>query len=617
MTPLRMRLRNFRSFRAEQVLEFPQEPGLYFLSGTNELEPRLDANGAGKSTLTDALCWLFFERTPRGLKAGDVCSWGEAGGTRVELDFVAGSSEECTVRRTWKPNAWTLHWAGSDHQEDLAKSLDNPVLGWLSLEMQPFLSCVLMAQGQGMFLDMKATAQAELFGSLMDLDRWVGYSADAGAMERALGDRARALDRLLGAAQARVESLGRGDLKRAQEAWYAERSQKLDDLGRQHEQAIEHSYAKQDLRAAQDAEDAAFAAMRAASPDPDDEADVRELREILRETEKDYAVLEHRLADAEEQLGRAERGEDCRECGQSLGTPAHKRDARRKWDALGLEVERVGAMLNDARDAVAEAGEQAEAARKRWEGLRDLAQDAQAATRRARTAKEAEDRMLDAIEDEAAALEKTRNPHDAAVARLEQDLADAEDEEWEARRELDDVEHRRSVAAYWMRGFKEVRLALVAEALTELEVEVNSCCEALGLVGWELRFRVDRETKGGGVQRGFSVLVRSPASPDLVPWEAWSGGESQRLRVAAQMGLADLIRARTGATVPLEIWDEPTAGLSGRGVQDLLEAMAQRARAEGRCVWLIDHRTHAFGGFAGGARVVKDAGGSRIEQDGV
>jgi DNA repair exonuclease SbcCD ATPase subunit len=136
----------------------------------------------------------------------------------------------------------------------------------------------------------------------------------------------------------------------------------------------------------------------------------------------------------------------------------------------------------------------------------------------------------------------------------------------------------------------------------------------LGLIEWELGFQVDRETAKGTLQRGFNVAVLSPHNTKAVPWEAWSGGEGQRLRLAANMGLADLIRSRTGTTLNLEVWDEPTQGLSPRGVADLLESLAQRARNEGRQIWIVDHRSYDFGGFAGTATIVKSQSGSRIRQ---
>ena len=173
---------------------------------------------------------------------------------------------------------------------------------------------------------------------------------------------------------------------------------------------------------------------------------------------------------------------------------------------------------------------------------------------------------------------------------------------------------RYSLYSFWVRGFKDLRLQLIAEALTELEIEVNSCVTALGLIDWELKFQVDRETASGTISRGFTVSVISPYNNKPVPWESWSGGESQRLRIAATMGLSNLIRSRTGTELALEVWDEPSTALSQQGVHDLLEALNHRANTEQRPIWIVDHTSHSFGGFAGGATITKRKSGSVIEQ---
>jgi DNA repair exonuclease SbcCD ATPase subunit len=180
--------------------------------------------------------------------------------------------------------------------------------------------------------------------------------------------------------------------------------------------------------------------------------------------------------------------------------------------------------------------------------------------------------------------------------------------------QLDRSHERHALYSFWVRGFKEVRLQLIAEALEQLEIEANSELMELGLIDWELRFDVDSETKKGTLSRGFSVSVLSPHNDERVPWEAWSGGESQRLRIGAQCGLANLIRDRTGCDLPLEVWDEPTEGLSEEGITDLMNALKERAIREGRTIWVVDHRSLGYGGFDGTVTVVKDDKGSRIIQ---
>jgi len=225
-----------------------------------------------------------------------------------------------------------------------------------------------------------------------------------------------------------------------------------------------------------------------------------------------------------------------------------------------------------------------------------------------------QNKLLDRMEDDA---EKALNVINPYLAMQEQALRDGQRIKQELEdtvRLLDDSRSQHSIFSFWVRGFKELRLQLIAEALTELEIEVNSCIEALGLTGWELNFQVDRETKGGSIQRGFSVLVKSPHNQLAVPWEAWSGGEAQRLRLAGNMGLADLIRSRTGTEINLEVWDEPTKNLSDEGIQDLLVSLKERAIREDRQIWVVDHHSHEFGGFTGGATIRKTKAGSVIEQ---
>ena len=82
MTPVSLTITNFGPFRETQKFEFPREPGLYFMWGENQHEPRLEANGAGKSKLWEALVWVIFGKTSRGLKAGDAANWEAGKGAR-------------------------------------------------------------------------------------------------------------------------------------------------------------------------------------------------------------------------------------------------------------------------------------------------------------------------------------------------------------------------------------------------------------------------------------------------------------------------------------------------------------------------------------------------------
>ena len=178
---------------------------------------------------------------------------------------------------------------------------------------------------------------------------------------------------------------------------------------------------------------------------------------------------------------------------------------------------------------------------------------------------------------------------------------------------LADSQEQHLLKQFWVKGFKEVRLQEISEALTQLELEVNSGITQLGLPAWEVHFDSDMETARGTVKRGFTVKVLSPDNDTSVPWRAWSGGEAQRLRLGGNMGLSDLVRGRLGVSLALEVWDEPTQFLSPQGVTDLLDALKRRAEEHQRQIWVVDHRSLGYGAFDGVVTVVKDRSGSRFE----
>lgn len=206
------------------------------------------------------------------------------------------------------------------------------------------------------------------------------------------------------------------------------------------------------------------------------------------------------------------------------------------------------------------------------------------------------------------------NPHLRELKRLKKERARIEhDLKWISRSlKTDRRKHDHSL--YWVKGFKDVRLWVIEQALKELEVEVNNALVMLGLKGWKIRFDVERETKSGGVSRGFSVFISSPRSPDSVVWEAWSGGETQRLKIAGAIGLSNLIASRNAIKPSLEVWDEPTQHLNATGVEDLLGFFRDRAESTGRQIFLVDHRSLDQGLFDGEYRVTKTRKGSTIER---
>lgn len=625
MKLLRLVLERFGSFEQRTEFVFPDGPGLFFMRGRNDADPRLDANGVGKSTIWAALTWLLFERTVKGLRAGDVCTWGEKGGTEVTLDFQLSADSQWPLRitRTWGPNSWTLHDSyegiADDTFEpdvDLVQHPDNPVLAELRCTLAQWLQTVVIASSEPMFLDMRAEAKTAFMADVLGLQQWEDRAARASKQAQDQDEAVRQLEQTVARLEGQVQEAERYAAANVHEAQRWDDNHRADVLelsGHFEElERREHALAK-DLRNWRQVEEQWAEGMKPVRQQWLDLAErVRdaEMRAVHATTVFDAVV--DRLAVVQrdaEQLADTKR---CPTCGQELGRDHYEHAGRHVVQAAQDSIEEVNLLetiatladedLHWLRGHEQEMRDQHNKLADVLDGAHHKVDDVQRELSDVR-------RKLDAAQQRADELSRRTNPYKAATPP---DLALTLGLET-ARRELGEAraQHRRLLM--WAQEFKAIRLQQMDEALQQLEMEVAGRCVELGLVGWSLQFTPDKVTKKGTVTRGFTVTVLSPYNEQAVPWEAWSGGETQRLRLAGQMGLADLVRARTGADLALEVWDEPTQGLSAQGIADLLECLQARALREQRQIWVVDHHSLGHGGFDGVVTVVRGPSGSSLE----
>lgn len=617
MTPIELSITNFKSFTTTQVFHFGDTPGLYFLTGRNDAEPRLGANGVGKSTIWDAFCWLRFGKTVREVKAGDAANWETGKNCSVTLRYSHDDLEYvCT--RTWNPNTWDLTIPGGDII-DLSKDETNLFVSHFGLEFEPFLNCILFAQHPNpQFLDLKAVDKAALFSQVMGLDRWLELSTKA-SNQASLEDRkVRELENTLQRMNGTVDAWNTTNFDASIAEWETDRDIRI--------QALQKDIPEREITirennvAIKKAEDQIVLV----------ETKYREVAKIGRGIQDQISehdkstrdtilvprgVLEAELKHVTKQLNAGQQ-KNCPTCGQAIAASASKQ----QMEVLADREEVIVKQIKDFAAALATSGirstdltKQLRAAENNVQELKSQKTDAESKIRDLKHGIELANTNIQSITYQCQAILSTSNPFVEQRDKLKAVAEELALDITRTQQELEILRNRYACFSYWVRGFKELRLFMIAETLEQLEIEVNSALTELGLEKWELRFDVDRETKSGTIQKGFNVKVVSPANVKQTPWESWSGGESQRLRLAASMGLANLIRNSRGITMDIEVWDEPTDALSEQGVFDLMESLTERARNEKRRIWIIDHRSLGFGEFTGTRTVVKDQESSYIK----
>ena len=594
----RITARNFKSLRGDFDFEFPAGPGLFLLRGDNRVDGALQGNGAGKSTLWDLLYWILEGKTPRGLRAGDVASWGVKKDVVGELTFEDDSGDVRVLRRTWGPISLTLD--GADITKD-----EEAITQFVRVRGAAFLSTVLMAQAAPLFLDLPAEGKTRLLAEVLDLDLWLTYSVAATKRSSDADARARVLERKLAGLDGEIRGLEAQKDSGGAKVWEDTRSRRLAAIEAEHGGLAARVLALQTqitelqrdwnkARSAVKVCKESLLTLREASADFLDKTMAPALDAVRQAgwvTSRARADLK-RVSD----LGAGE----CPTCGTEL-TAAN----------LDKHVEELKTKLNAAKDAEVKLQKVLDKHQVTSTSLQDnvvhcekllsVAEDELEARERALSKAEQEkgqlNKHLDRLEDEAAELEGQTNPHAEEAKARAAALQRARDDQRQASAALQVTEEERELASMWAKSFKDLRLQAMEDALQELEVEVAKSLGDLGLQDWAIWFEADRETAAGGVKRGFHVTVQSPSVDKPAPWEAWSGGEGQRLRVAGNMGLSDLVRTRKAVGLDLEVWDEPTTWLSPQGVVDLLDTLRDRAVREQRQVWVVDHRTLGYGYF--------------------
>lgn len=215
---------------------------------------------------------------------------------------------------------------------------------------------------------------------------------------------------------------------------------------------------------------------------------------------------------------------------------------------------------------------------------------------------------IDALQEQVAALQAWVAYDDAlaeyeeaagAVAALTERIKTLQDQHQEAVDKRLEAMLEHDGADYWAKAFREIRLSIIESVLGELQMSCAKHVEALGLSGWEIRFATERETASGTISTRFIALIYPPHVTDPIPWESYSGGESQRLQLAATFALGEVLLARAGMEPNVEVLDEPTQHLSQEGIDSLLECLADRAQDLKRAIYLIDHRSLDRGSFKG------------------
>jgi DNA repair exonuclease SbcCD ATPase subunit len=584
----------FKSFRTRTEIQFPAGPGLRFLGGDNQVEPRLGANGAGKSALIESIIWCCYGTDALGRRTSDVLSWGASKCAVTCIFSVGATPYEIMVSRSGPPNRMWLDEMPAEQAE-----IDDA----LGLTKTRFQQAVLFGQKAPMFLDLPIPQRGELLDDVLNLGLWLKLSEyTSRQIEQSESDR-----HILKYEQSRLD----GQLEKLSDD--AALQATLESWKINHEREIETSLlcleeAERDAASTNEQLSEAKRQFDSAEKPGRLSARLREEQDRLIVLQQSAKSIQSRIVSLSEAITFYTENEECPTCGQPLST-----------DFAAEHVEQHEKLLSDKQ---AEAEKNADFILHTKENILALETDLRTANERERSLygliirlesqlKSAQ-RQVEVSIAQAEKLATQINPYQDLLEKQRAEREQAKKERAAVARKIFSLDGKIASYNYWKSGFKKVRLFLVRRILSTLEVEVGSAASALGLPGWHIGFATETENKSGTTKTGIQIEVKAPHIGGK--WAAPSPGEDQRVRISIAIGLANLIQRMSGVFYSFEMWDEPTSGLSVEGVADLLQCLKYRADSTKKAIWIIDHRSQDFA-FDEAWTVRKAENGSVVEKE--
>jgi DNA repair exonuclease SbcCD ATPase subunit len=595
----RLIIRNFKEYRGKHVLDLSaMGNGLHYIRGKNRVDA-IGSNGSGKSTLWDAFMWCLTGRTVRGLRGTDVRTWGGTEPAVSRVDFFRDDEAHHVKRSTAKNGLWLDGKLASQEEIDRL----------IGLSIINIPHTIILGQKQDLFFDLVPSKKLEILSETLNLDKWDTRSKRAKDKAKALETELFVQEQLVAhiTMQIKHERTALEEQKQKAEAWERERSASGDKLDAERATLVEAlTKATKEVGPHDLAYDSAETELRAIRKD------------LIKKQEQMDDINDKLLIARSKRDARANEYQTLRELSQSGTCPT-----------CHQQIKSASAHAKEAKSLLKEAKHRRDVASDRViirETQKELLQKAITIQREAErafgeksnTAKDKLDHVNERIAQikqeiaviKARSREEEVNPYANGVTTARNQIKIMKRQIEEARELADKFSRRIIRTKYWIEGFKQIRLYLLQEALLELQEVTQNTLPSLGLTGWVVEYDIERETKKGTVSTGLSVRILKPGMEKAVRWEAWSGGEGQRLLIAGAMALSEVLLRHAGIECDLLVLDEPTRHMSKEGVADTVDYLVERGR-DGQ-VFYVDHQVVESNRFASVITIEKDDDGSKI-----
>lgn len=637
-------LSNFLSFIDEKIT-FPLTSGFRLLSGDNRAEPRLGANGAGKSSIFEGIFFALYGTGIKGKKISSLLRWST---TKLEVALtLLINDKKYIIKRYGPPQRLELDGKAVE-QEDI-----NNLIG---ISKERFIHSVIFGQGVKLFPDLTIPERVDLFDEVLDLSVWSRCLDSVTKKCSEIDNEINTAKSKLAFIEGKLQGLqSEEQLKQLANLWDIEHQNKLNSIDESiNKWELESSSRIQELetrienwKANTVVEIESFATkIDELESEKKQLGDGKELRDKLRELDDEIFDLQALKGSYNKKEGEAsadyKRTIEDEKLWSSSKCPSCSRvitdtEKKQKLDEIKLKKTKLEETLNENHRFSVQTEKKIQQYTVDSQNIRkELSILDQKVTAIEKSIKEHQKMgagLIEVIEagktpwnsdlswaksqvnpflKERENLINEINPYSSRIESNKKERENLLTDKKGNEEELKNLDKKLIAATYWKSGFKRIRLFFVQQILNALQLEIKASLGSLGLDDWNIKLSTETETKSGTTKLGIQIKVQSRTAE--APWEAWSGGEAQRLRISIALGLSNLIQRSSGSFFDFLVLDEPTSWLSPEGIEDMLESLYNVSREREKAVWVIDHRALPYSSFDEIWSVTKDSNGSKISK---
>ena len=583
-------LNNFQSY-SHLELNFPENPGFYFVKGKNLKEPEMGSEGVGKSSLFDAVCWAFYGKTPKGFKASDIVSWSfDKKSTSVTVQTNLG-----TLIREQSPNA--LLWQGAPMDQIHLNKM-------LGLSYEQFIITTIHGQDLDFFLEKKGAEQSEFLTDVLGLNRWDLYQQKAKDLLKSKQSELATLQMTQKNLEGQIQQIQSLNWEKECSEWEKERKNALKKIDEEKKKLQQESSEKEKEKESLTKKLAdLLLTLPKEKPQEENLVPLRNNQQKLTQTLGELSAEKQSVM---KWIAYFTKTPSCATCLQPISeehSQKHIKDFKEKEMALTEDIEFTEKRRTAITEKITTLTRDLENYRMR---VHSVEKERIALT----TKKEGVEKELKRIKSLMDSYESQKNqtvvnPFLKKKEETERKLAELKAQLTSVKDSVNTLFHEIDHYSFWVQGFRDIKISQFQYFLEQLENEANILLKKLEMVSW--KFSISSQTNNAGYT---TISIDASHEGKIAPLSRYSGGEGVRLKIVFQMALGGLLQRITETSFSLEVFDEPFRYLSENGIKMSLDILKEYSLFSEKQVYLIDHSVHSYGEFDGEIMVIKDSEGS-------